>query len=244
MKRRILTLGIVLALLVALIPASVAMAQGTEVTAEIVGAPVVDSITPNSGIPDPSTTVVVAVTIAGSNFAADATVTVEAPGVGVDSITVVSATEITADFTLAIGAESGPRDVTVSQTGGDDTLTDGFLVASYYTINAPASIPLGVLTVGVAVEGTNTGTIVTNDAAWTVTAQDTTTLGYMKDNGNSLFNELLIGKATSPAILASVGFTYTEADVSLPFYVSQTADVTDAPGIYSITITFTGSPAY
>lgn len=245
MKRKILSLALALSLVVALvIPASVVMAT-TVVTAEIIGPPVVTSITPSEDTPSPSAAVVVPVIIAGTNFAAGATVTVEAPGVSVDSIVVVSDLQITADFTLAIGAESGPRDVTVSQAGGDVTVTGGFLVKSYYSIEAPAGIGLGVLTVDEAKEGTSTGTIETNDVTWTVNAVDEgVTAGRMADNGNSLTNELLIGKVTSPAIPASTGFDYTETDGDLPFYVEQTADAADIPGIYSITITFTGSPLY
>jgi hypothetical protein len=76
--------------------------------------PAFSSITPNSGTQGTS----VAVTLTGSNFISGATVAVSGGGVSVKNVTVVSATQITATFTIGSSASAGNRNVTVTTSGG------------------------------------------------------------------------------------------------------------------------------
>jgi len=77
-------------------------------------APVLNSIAPNSGAQAAS----VAVTLTGSNFQAGATVTISGSGVSVSNVTVVSATQITATFTITSNASTGGRAVSVKTAAG------------------------------------------------------------------------------------------------------------------------------
>ena len=61
----------------------------------------------------------VQVTVTGANFATGATLAVGGPGVEVSNVKVASSTEITATFTIAPGAGTGVRGVTVSMPSGD-----------------------------------------------------------------------------------------------------------------------------
>jgi hypothetical protein len=64
----------------------------------------------------------VQVTVTGANFATEATLAVGGPGVKVSNVKVVSSTEITATFTIAPGASTGVRGVTVSMPSGNSNL--------------------------------------------------------------------------------------------------------------------------
>jgi hypothetical protein len=84
------------------------------ITAPVPPVPMLSSIAPNSGTQGTS----VAVTLTGSNFAAGATVAVSGGGVSVSKATVVSASQITATFTIGSSAGVGNRNVTVKTSGG------------------------------------------------------------------------------------------------------------------------------
>jgi len=87
------------------------------------GAPTLGSLTPNNGNPNS----VQNVTLTGTNFALGSTVNVTGTGVSVGNINVVSNTTITADFTVASGATSGARNVSVTTLNGS-SLTQPFTV--------------------------------------------------------------------------------------------------------------------
>ncbi len=70
---------------------------------------------------------VAAVTLTGTNFVSGATVAVGGTGVSVSQVTVVNASTITANFTLASGATLGARTVAVTTSGGT-TRTVNFTV--------------------------------------------------------------------------------------------------------------------
>jgi len=120
------------------------------------------------------------------------------------------------------------------------------------TVNAPLSINLGVMTVGGITTGQSNpdGSITTDSTNWTVTVKDTLTApgkkGYMTNTSTTdqLHHELQIGKDLDHLNSADNGFTYSGSGNSngLFFYVSQTIEINDDPGTYSITITFAGSP--
>jgi uncharacterized protein (TIGR03437 family) len=134
--------------------------------------PTVASITPSSG----SLGSTVAVTITGTNFAPGATLYVGA-GVLVSSVTVVSATQITATFAISSSAATGPVGVIVETAVAKSqvavftinpppsliTLSPGSLSFSYIQGNiAPSPQSFGVLSAGGAAAysvsaGTNTG---------------------------------------------------------------------------------------
>jgi hypothetical protein len=210
--------------------------------------PALTSITPSNGTPSSTATVPVPVVLIGTGFESGASVAVSGSGITVSDISFVSTTEIDSTFTLAIGVAAGPRDVTVTTSGGT---SNGiiFTVNSYITITAPSAISLGIMTVGQATTGNSSsaGTVVTNAANWSVNAVDAkaSNKGYMNTvsdgSGTTLTDKLLIGKASSPSDPADTNLTYTQADGTLPFYVSQSIVSGDAAGSYQITITFTGS---
>ena len=77
-------------------------------------APVLSSLSPNTGVQGTA----VAVTLNGSNFQSGASVAVGGTGVSVSNVTVVSATKITATFTIAPAAGTGVHNVTVATSAG------------------------------------------------------------------------------------------------------------------------------
>ncbi len=105
-------------------------------------APTVTSISPNSGSIDGGTDI----TITGTNFSADSTVTID--GNPATNLTVVNSTEITA--TTPAGTITGPRTIQVSTEQGNDTSTfsyaDTFSAsilgngATDYILTAPTAI--------------------------------------------------------------------------------------------------------
>src|SRR6202030_2423150 len=115
-------------------------------------APTLSAISPNSGVQGQG----VAVTLAGTNFIAGATIGVSGAGITVSNTTVAGATQITATFTIAGNAATGAQNITVTTSGG----TSG---AQAFTVNlAPPTLTSinpnnGVQGQGVAVTlaGTN-----------------------------------------------------------------------------------------
>ena len=91
-----------------------AVGSATVAIHAIVSGPVLSSIAPASGTQGTS----VPVTLSGSNFLAGATIAVSGSGVSVSSVTVASATRITAVFAIAAGATTGAHSVTVSTSAG------------------------------------------------------------------------------------------------------------------------------
>lgn len=70
-------------------------------------------------------------TLTGTNFSTGATVSVSGSGVTVSAVNVVSATSITATFTVAGGAAETARTVTVTNTdGGTVTKSSGLTVTA------------------------------------------------------------------------------------------------------------------
>ena len=121
-------------------PASVTSQQMVTVTATSVAdtskgasamvtlnpAPTLASVGPTSGVQGTS----VPVTLTGTNFILGATVTTNNPGIAVNALTVVSATRITATFTIAANATLGGANVTVTTSGGTSA-------PAIFTVNPP-----------------------------------------------------------------------------------------------------------
>ena len=127
-------------------------------------APVLSSVTPNSGTQGTS----VSVTLAGSNFQAGAAVAIGGSGVSATGVTVVSATKITATFVIAATASTGAHSVTVTSSAGSSA-------AQPFTVNAPVpakptltSLTPNAATRGSTVTVTLTGTNFTTPATVTV----------------------------------------------------------------------------
>jgi hypothetical protein len=127
-------------------------------------APVLSSVTPNSGTQGTS----VSVTLAGSNFQAGAAVAISGSGVSATGVTVVSATRITATFVISATASTGAHSVTV-------TTSPGSSAAQSFTVNAPApakptlaSLTPNAATRGSTVTVTLKGTNFTSPATVTV----------------------------------------------------------------------------
>src|SRR5580700_7681094 len=76
--------------------------------------PTLTSISPNSGVQGQG----VAVTLTGTNFVAGAIIGVSGAGITVSNTTVVSATQITATFSIAANAATGAQNVTVTTSAG------------------------------------------------------------------------------------------------------------------------------
>ena len=92
--------------------------------------PTLASISPNNGVQGQS----VPVTLTGTNFVAGATIALSGAGITVSNTTVVSATQITATFTIAANAATGAQNVAV-------TTSDGTSGAQPFTVNlAPPTL--------------------------------------------------------------------------------------------------------
>src|SRR5580704_205506 len=113
--------------------------------------PTLTSISPNSGVQGQG----VAVTLTGTNFVAGATISVSGAGIAVSNTTVVSATQITATFTIAGNAATGAQNVTVTTSGGTSG-TQAFTVNLAPPTLTSISPNSGVQGQGVAVTLTGT----------------------------------------------------------------------------------------
>ncbi len=94
-----------------------------------VAAPVLSSISPNSGTQGTS----VPVTLTGSNFQAGATLAIGGAGVSATHVAVVSATQMTATLVIAASATTGTHSLTVTTSGGTSA-------AQLFTVKAPVVV--------------------------------------------------------------------------------------------------------
>src|SRR4029077_13279490 len=92
--------------------------------------PTLTSISPNSGVQGQG----VAVTLAGTNFVAGATIGLSGAGITVNNTTVLSATQITATFAIVANATTGAQNITVTSSG---SLTSGVT----FTVNPAVGSP-------------------------------------------------------------------------------------------------------
>jgi sugar lactone lactonase YvrE len=120
-------------------------------------APTLTSISPNSGAQGTA----VPVTLTGTGFISGATVSISNAGVAVSNVSVVSATQITATFTIAATATLGAANVTVTTSGGTSNAVTFTITAAAPTLTT-ISPNSGVQ--GTAVPVTLTGTNFTSGA--------------------------------------------------------------------------------
>ncbi len=216
----------------------------------LAAAPTITTVLPDSGVQGNTYPAIV---ITGTDFTGATAVSFGA-GITVDSFGVDSPTQITASITIDAAAGTGVRDVSVTTPGGTGTKTSGFTVElATITVTAPTGFSLGYMTAGATTTGTTTaGSVETNAQNWQVTAKDEkvtdpVSAGYMTTDGTfatALDAKFQISKTAGTGGLENAddpGLIYTQADVTLPFYVSQAVAGDAAPGSYTITITFTGS---
>jgi len=98
--------------------------------------PTVTSVSPNSGEQGAT----LEATIGGTNLTG-ATAVSFGDGITVNSFTVVSATEITANISISATATPGSRDVSVTTPDGTGTLTDGFTVVATGVVTISIDAP-------------------------------------------------------------------------------------------------------
>lgn len=102
---------------------------------------------PTPTVSDPSPTIrgqgaiSQSITITGTNFASGATASFSGSGITVNSTTFVSATQLTANITIASGATTGGRTITVTNLGGAQGSCSGtcFTVNASPTVSSPVS---------------------------------------------------------------------------------------------------------
>ncbi|MDD5701069.1 MAG: IPT/TIG domain-containing protein [Dehalococcoidales bacterium] len=243
LKKRIL--GLVLALALTALLAVPAGAAESVASGEVGGTVTVTGISPSYGAVDPTVSVV----ITGTGFILGgveaSSVEVSDTGVTAAITDVVDANTINADFTIAAGAASGPRNVSVTVDGVTGTGNNLFVVDGSITVNPPATIPLGALIPNTTETGNIalTNMVSTNLIDWEVSVKDNINGGFLKDGDTSLSasNKFQIG-ATAGVVDSDTGFNYTEEDGTSPtLYWSQAVPAEAAPGTYSITLTFTAS---
>jgi hypothetical protein len=116
--------------------------------------PTVTSVSPTSANQGATLTL----TITGMNFQTGAQVSFTPGGIVVNSVNVVSATQIQANISVSMSAAAGDRDVTVVNPGGaSDTLASAFLVIAPPIVNVvtPSSGNVGQTIVAVEINGQN-----------------------------------------------------------------------------------------
>jgi len=182
----------------------------------VLGVPTVTSVTPNTG----STAGGTAVTIAGTNFIAGATVTFG--GTAATNVVVVNSTSITA--TTPVGT-AGAVTVTVTVSGQSGNLTNGFTYVLIPTVTSVAP-NAGPITGGTAV--TITGT---NFAAGA-----TVTIG-----GNAAINVVVVGSTSITA--TTPGGTAGTATVTVTNPGGQSGSLTNGFGYIGVPTVTSVSPA-
>ena len=209
--------------------------------------PTLVSISPNSGTPGTT----VPVTLTGTNFVAGASVAVSNPGVTVSNLNVVSATQLTATFTIAAGASTGSANVTVTTPGG----TSGPVT---FTINGPsiptlvsispnsgapgATVPVTLtgtnFVAGASVSVNNSGVTVSNVTVVSgtqVTATFTIASGATTGSSN-------VTVTTTAGTSAAVSFTISSS-ASTPTITITPADGTTTSTTPTITVSYSGGSA-
>ena len=158
-------------------------------------APVLTSVTPNTGSRNSS----VPVTIAGSGFTAATGVTVSA-GITVSAFTVVSDTQITATFNIPSGTALGNHNVTVVVPGGNTGTLPFTVTGAIVTFTGPAP----ALTSTPANTSTKSGLVtIRNGAAATGPLTMTAAPAVNKVGGaGGTFTVIAGGTCTSTSVIA------------------------------------------
>jgi PKD repeat protein len=157
------------------------------------------SITPDSGRLGDTLNVVVV----GESFTQASTLNLGA-GIAVNSVTVQSSTQLTANITIYASAQPGPRDVTVTLSAGSAAFPAGFLVtvpqAPVITAVSPTSADLAAK-VDLAITGSNLDLVTGVDLGEGITVESLTS-----DSSTHLTASITIAD-TAPATLRTVSVT-------------------------------------
>ncbi len=179
--------------------------------------PTLISVSPASGVQGGS----VPVTLTGANFVSGATVASSNPGVTASGVTVVSPTQLTATFTIAVNAALGTANVTVTTSGGTSAAV-AFTVSPpppALTSVSPASGVQGG-SVPVTLTGANFlsgATVATSNAGITVGSVTVVSLTQITATfivaANAAFGAANVTVTTAGGTSAPAAFTVTGAPV-------------------------------
>jgi hypothetical protein len=249
MKRTILTLAAIMALVGVLVaPMAVMGADTTEITGTT-AAPDLTTIDPTSGVRGNTYTLV---SISGTDLTGASSVTLTGAAATITATEIVVAVGgLSLTCTIAIPADAPVipvRDVVVVTPDGTDTIPIAFTVEdSSFAMSAPADFSLDDMSRTVAnIAQSAGGTVTTTAQNWQITAT-----GFAS-NGGYMYNAIALSSPTAKFQIGKNGTDWTYADGTLnydeadtpsfPFWVQQIIDSNDPAGTYTITITFTGSP--
>jgi hypothetical protein len=154
--------------------------------------PSLSAVAPAGGIVGTS----VAVTLTGANFLAGSTVSAGTSGITVSGVSVLSATQITATFTIAAATAPGSYGVTVTDSAG----TSG---AVPFTVNAPPAPTLASITpsggaVGATIPVTLTGTNFLSGATVAANSADITVSNVNVVSSTQITATLAIALTATP----------------------------------------------
>ncbi len=199
--------------------------------------PVVTTVAPNRGCPSETLSVV----ITGSNLSG-ATVVDFGVGVTVTGFTVNSATQITADISIAAGATLGARGVSVTTPGGTDALSGGF------TVLAAPPVPPVVTDVvpGSGVCGTGLVVVITGSNLSGATVVDfgvgVTVTGFEVDgSGTQIMASITIDANATPGrrdvlVETAGGSTVLDGGLAVLIRFSYITDVSPGSGMIGDTL--------
>jgi hypothetical protein len=209
-----------------------------------VPAPTLTSVTPATGVRGTA----VSVTLTGTNLSGVWTINLSGTGITVSNITAVNSTTVTATFTIAAGAATGARNISVTTPGGtSNVLTGAFtVVAPTLTSISPAT---GVQ--GTAVAVTLTGTNLTGATAITLSGTGITVSNLTAVNSTTVTATFTIAASaglgarnisvTTPGGTTNVltgAFTVTAPRV--PPTLTSITPATGERG-FAVTVTLTGT---
>jgi streptogramin lyase len=200
--------------------------------------PTIISITPPSGAQG----TMVAVTIAGTGFVPGETVLMSNPGVTAGNVVVVSASQITATFTIASDAALGPETVLVSTSGGAS-------LPALFTVLPPPPVLTGITpptgaqgaSVSVTLTGNNfvTGTSIAIGANG-VTASRVTVVGPTQITATFV---IAVNAAVGPVNVTVTNPNGTSGPVTftvISLLLTSISPTTGAQGA-SVSVTLTGA---
>jgi hypothetical protein len=190
-------------------------AVGTATVTVTAPPPVLSSIAPNSGAQGSSVTV----TLNGSNFQPGATVAVSGSGVGATNVTVVSATQITASFTIGAAAATGVHSVTVTTSAGTSAAQSFTVTASVSKKPTLSSLTPSAAARGATVSVKLTGTNFTAPATVTVQGSAITVSNVVVVSSTSITATFHVGSGASRRSHNTTVATNAGTSNILPFTV-------------------------
>jgi hypothetical protein len=136
----------------------------------------------------------------------------------------------------------------------ETTTVTGTIGEAEITITAPGTVAFGSFVWGENIaQSVNNGTVIISETGsrnasqvdWQVTAKDVTNGGYMTSGAHNLTDQLEISKDGSTYEVATTGITYYGTGSGpLPFWAKQNIVGDEWEGVYTLTITCTGSVVF